>query len=185
MQMQPLCCFDTAESKVEKDAGDLLHKIHEITKRKPENAEDAIAMLRELRSTAYENINQIPHEYLIIRCARWLIDKGHVEKNVQWKWNPRQTGSAKEPDLLATKDQKRLISAEMTTSETPQGTIDKRMARTLEKLSKMSGKQFYFVTTEEMKKRAETKVKKGKWDIKIVLINPVNPAIKHIAYYAA
>ena len=173
MQMQPLWCFDTAESKVEKDAGALLHKIHEITERKPENAEDAIAMLQKLRSTAYENINQIPHEYLIIRCARWLIDKGHVEKNVQWKWNPRQTGSENEPDLLATKDQKRLISAEVTTSEKPQGTIDKRMAKTLEKLSGMSGKQFYFVTTKEMKKRAEGKVKKGKWGIQIVQIKIV------------
>ena len=175
MQMQPLCCFDTAESKVEKGAGDLLHKIHEITERKPENAKDAIAMLRELRSTAYENINQIQHEYLIIRCARWLIDEGYVEKNVQWKWNPRQTGSAKEPDLLATKDQKRLISAEVTTSETPQGTIDKRMAETLEKLSDMPadmpGTKFYFVTTKKMKKRAERKVEKGKWGIQIVLID--------------
>lgn len=171
MQMQPLCCFDTAESKVEKDAGDLLRKIHKITEQKPENAEDAIAMLRKLRSTAYENINQIQHEYLIIRCARWLINKGHVCKNVQWKWNPRQTGSAKEPDLLATIDQKPLISAEVTTSERPKGAIDKRMASTLEKLSDMSGKQFYFVTTKEMKKRAEGKVEKGKWGIQIVLID--------------
>ena len=171
MQMQPLCCFDTAESKVEKDAGDLLRKIHKITEQKPGNAQDAIAMLQKLRSTAYENINQIQHEYLIIRCARWLIDEGHVEKNVQWKWNPRQTGSAKEPDLLATRDQQLLISAEVTTSETPQGTIDKRMARTLEKLSGMLGKKFYFVTTKEMKKRAVRKVEKGKWDIQIVLID--------------
>lgn len=51
-----------------------------------------------------------------------------------------------------------------------QGMLDARMRDTLRKLNEMEGDKYYFVRTKEMEKRANTKVTKNKWDIKVVII---------------
>jgi hypothetical protein len=49
-------------------------------------------------------------------------------------------------------------------------TIDSRMKDTLAKLSLMEGQRFYFVGTAGMAMRAETKVRRANWSIKVVQI---------------
>ena len=61
-----------------------------------------------------------------------------------------------------------MISAEITTSEKPVGTIDSRMQKTLAKLAEMQGAKFYFVRTPQMQQRANTKITKVGWNIEVV-----------------
>jgi len=86
---------------------------------------------------------------------------------VKWYWNPRQTGSAKEPDLQGKVAGRIAVSAEITASERPIGSIDQRMSTTLQKLSKMEGRLIYFVSTETMEKWARTKVSEAGYQIEV------------------
>jgi hypothetical protein len=63
-----------------------------------------------------------------------------------------------------------VLCAEATTSEKPVGTIDERMFKTLDKLSQMQAKKFYFVRTQAMATRARTKAAKNSWNIEVVYI---------------
>ena len=85
-----------------------------------------------------------------------------------WYWNPRQTGDHTEPDLRGIYSGAILVSAEITTSEKPVGTIDSRMKKILTKLAAMQGEKFYFVRTSEMRQRAATKITKGGWEIEVI-----------------
>jgi hypothetical protein len=62
------------------------------------------------------------------------------------------------------------LSAEATTSFEPKGFIDTRMAETLKKLSTFPGSKFYFVMSEEMRKRAESKISKADYAIAVVVV---------------
>jgi len=44
------------------------------------------------------------------------------------------------------------------------------MKETLEKLSRMEGQKFYFVGTDEMATRAQTKVRKASWSIRVLRV---------------
>jgi hypothetical protein len=81
--------------------------------------------------------------------------------DIIWEWNPHQTGGNDEPDLVG-KNNKGIIlySIEATTSEKPIGVIDKRIKNTLIKIQKFKGNLMYFVRTNAMKVRAESKLKK-------------------------
>ena len=127
-------------------------------------------MLEKLRKATYERLNQLQHEALLLSGTKYLIRKGANNKaNIYW--NPRQTGSIDEPDLRITDaNGKILFSAEATTSYEPKGYIDKRMAETLRKLSKFPGQQYYFVVSEEMKKRALLKIGKAKYSIDVEIV---------------
>ena len=126
--------------------------------------------VREAANTRQAVSNQIQHEYFIIQAAQWLQINDPTLVDLTWKWNPRQTGGYNEPDLAVYRRDDIIISAEITTSTIPQGLIDSRMRDTLEKISQMLGKKYYFVLAESMKMRALTKVSKGGWDIEIVQI---------------
>jgi hypothetical protein len=126
-----------------------------------------IAQLREIRSSVYEDVNQIQHEYLLLRGLEWLLDNGFDSKAV-WEWNPRQTGSGIEPDLMGSVDGTTLVSAETCTSENPLGMADSRMRDRLEELSRMEGQKFYFVGAAGMVVRAGTKARKAQWAITVV-----------------
>jgi hypothetical protein len=136
----------------------------------PASVADAIDLLARLRAEVYEDLNQLQHEYLIVVGARWLLDRNLVPSEVQWLWNPRQTGDHLEPDLAALYQGRHLISAEITASAKPSGVIDTRMARTLAKLSEMEGERYYFVRTTAMRQRAITKVARNVWPIQVVLL---------------
>jgi len=116
-----------------------------------------------------EDLNQIQHEFLILHGLRWLRGNG-FESEIDWEWNPRQTGTADEPDLRGSLNGATLISAEASASELPGGMIDTRMRETLEKLSRMPGQKFYFVRTDEMATRARTKVTKANWPVRVVKV---------------
>jgi len=52
----------------------------------------------------------------------------------------------------------------------PKGYIDKRMGVTLRKLSNFKGQLFYFVVSEEMKRRALSKIAKAKYPIQVEIV---------------
>jgi hypothetical protein len=171
--MKSLGSIESASDDVLKDAKKLLSSLHVHVVHEPITAAEAIKSLKHIRQEIYESLNQIQHEYLIIQAAKWLQINDPSLVDATWQWNPRQTGDYNEPDLAAFREKVRLISAEVTTSPAPKGTLDSRMRDTLTKLSQMKGKKFYFVLTEDMRKRAQTKVSKNGWGINIVVIKNV------------
>ena len=165
--MQRIGAPADAEAKVLRDMREVISKIREHSARDVKDVGDGIVRLRIIRSSIYEDLNQVHHEYLLLRGLAWLLRNGFDPK-LDWEWNPRQTGSGNEPDLRGSVGGKILVSAEASTSENPQGKIDSRMKETLGKLSRMEGQKFYFVTSAEMAARANTKARKARWSITVV-----------------
>lgn len=168
--MEKLGTFSKTHKKVLSDAQNALGALQKLSSRQCKTVEEAIGILDQLRKETYEDLNQIQHEHMIIQAAEWLIAKRGCSPQTQWLWNPRQTGDASEPDLRGVCSGAVKVSAEITTSEKPAGTIDSRMRKTLDKLAKMEGDKFYFVRTPKMHQRAETKIKKAGWEIEVVLL---------------
>ncbi len=156
----------TAEEKVLADIQAVLSILKRLSSQQIDNVQLGVAQLRAIRSSVYEDINQIQHEYLILQALRWLLQKG-LASEITWEWNPRQTGTANEPDLRGSLNGTVLISAEASASERPVGVIDSRMQRTLYKLSQMAGEKYYFVCSDEMACRARTKITKQCWPITV------------------
>ena len=125
-----------------------------------------VALFSKLRSACAEDINQLQHAALVLVAAKHLQELYPGE--LCWFWHPYQTGGIEEPDLRATRNSKVVISAEVTASEKPDGAVDKPMTHTLQKLAAMPGRRFYFVRTEPMRRRAETKVCKSGFAIELV-----------------
>ena len=169
--MQPLPPSADAEAKVLADIRAVLHPIRATALHEPVSVHEGIALLLALRQEIYEDLNQIQHEYLILRGAEWLRANGHPEPQKRWFWNPRQTGDETEPDLAVFLNGQQIVSGEVTASENPNGSIDTRMADTLRKLSTMPGQKLYFVRTETMRQRAATKVGKTHSLIQVVLLD--------------
>ena len=167
--MERIFDFDKAERKILEDIHQCLVSIRQIASRNVASSRQGVEVLRELRQAVYEDINQIQHEEMALRAARSLQENDFSSQKLDWYWNPRQTGDASEPDLIGMKDNKIVVSAEITTSEEPKGTIDKRMSDTLAKLNAMQGERYYFVRTESMENRARTKIEKA--GFKIIIRN--------------
>ncbi len=117
--MKTLGDLSAAQNSVLEHARTLLETIRRCAANEPETVAEAIGMLAEIRVEAYEDLNQLQHEYLILCSATWLVDTQVVPSSVSWQWNPHQTGDKTEPDLAAESDQKRLVSAEITTLGRP------------------------------------------------------------------
>jgi hypothetical protein len=129
----------------------------------PANVDKQVGMLFKLRSEVYEQLNQIQHRWLIIKVAK-ILKKESPQINF-WRWHPEQTSSPIEADLTGYVNGQVFVSAEVTTSPNPIGTIDKRMEKTLRSLNKKEGKRYYFVQTEKMLMRAVHKIKSNNWNI--------------------
>ena len=157
-----------AKTKVLEDMNTFIESVHAQSAQNATDLGQGLTLLRNIRSSVYENLNQIQHEYLILRGLIWLLDNGHAPLDTRWYWNPRQTGDSTEPDLRGALNGNVVISAEATTSEKPKGVIDTRMRKTLSKLSEMEGEKFYFIRTSSMKMRANTKVNNNGWRISVV-----------------
>ena len=162
--------LETAEQKVLADSSALLTTLRDNCAIEPTSAADAVRVLANIRDLAYENLNQIQHEYLILLSARHLENEQIVPAGTSWQWNPRQTGGRDEPDLQGSTGAEILVSAEITTSRRPVGTIDKRMRTTLLKLSSFAGQCFYFVRTSAMAARASTIVNANEYEISVVVL---------------
>lgn len=165
--METLANREKAEAKVLADIGQFLADLRGMAA-VVTSLEEGSDRLRQIRGAVYESLNQIQHEYLVLQGLRWLQTNGYAARDLEWSWNPRQTGDATEPDLRARDGDTVVLSAEATTSERPDGVIDSRMRDTLTKLSLMPGRKFYFVRTEAMARRARTKVTKNSWNIEVV-----------------
>jgi len=158
--MTPLGTFKQAREKVKSDIATLLAAVQSISSRPATTVEAGVALLNQLRREVYEDLNQIQHEQMILCAAEWLIEHRECSPQTVWSWNPRQTGDHTQPDLQGMGDAGEvLVSAEITTSMTAVGTIDGRMRDTLLKMMAMPGKKFYFVRTDVMKRRADSKVR--------------------------
>lgn len=160
----------TAEADVASDIKSSLTTIRQLVADDPKSPSDGIRILRTIRDSEYENLNQLQHRWLIIQARRWLEHETASLRDATWEWNPEQTGTGSEPDLRASVDAEVKVSAEATTSKDPIGSIDTRMKATLAKLSKMEGALYYFAVPDSMANRARTKINKDGWSIAVVQI---------------
>ena len=163
-----------AEAKVLANVKLLLDTVRRLSTA-TESLNEGSTRLRQIRAAVYENLNQIQHEHLILQALSWLQGQGFDDPSLTWYWNPRQTGDASEPDLMARGPAGIAVSAEATTSENPVGVIDSRMRGTLSKLNQMAGEKYYFVQSQSMARRARTKISRNMWQIKVVQLG-VAPA---------
>ena len=168
--MEILGTLGEAEAKVLNDASTLLANLSRLGGAAPQSAEEAVGILAQVRDIAYENLNQIQHEYLILGTVRYLVETSKVSHDVEWQWNPRQTGGFNEPDLRGARAGIVVVSAEVTASRRPIGTILTRMQGTLKKLSGKSfaGDKYYVVRTEAMAKAARAIVQREEYPIIVV-----------------
>jgi len=162
---------EVASEEILKNAKTILSILRKHTESPPKDLKDAIVLLHHIRKDVYEDLNQQQHAYWVLKAIEWLQNEDLIPNTAQMYWNPNQTGDETEPDLAVVEQGIRIIAAEVTTSVDPQGQIDRRMALTLQKLEFMSGKQkYYFVQSKKMEARAKTKIKRGDFDIKAVLL---------------
>jgi len=134
-------------------------KASEILSRNTDDYTYQIVLLRELRSKIYENLNQLQHENLIIKAAEEF--KRRYPEIDEWHWHPNQTSGKLEPDLQGSSKGTIVVSAEITTSQKPIGTINMRMKKVMKKLEECPGDKYYVVETDSMKKNADVKIKNG------------------------
>lgn len=160
---------EEAEQDVLRSLRRLVASVRSLVAIDPEDIESGISMLEQLRHDHYEDLNQIQHEAMILRTAKSIQSTEFPDHPMTWFWNPRQTGDADEPDLRGKFGTQYVVSAEITTSERPVGTIDTRMATTLDNLSRMPGRRFFVVRTPSMMRRAQTKIAKAGYDIEVRL----------------
>lgn len=156
-----------AEAHVFADVRGCLERIRSIVQAEADSIQEGIEILQKLRAAVYEDMNQLQHESMILEAARALEAGDFQGENVEWGWNPRQTGGESEPDLRGLIDGQPVVSAEATASAEPKGMIDRRMADTLYKLSHMPGRKYYFVRSSKMARRATTKIQKAGYDVEV------------------
>lgn len=138
-------------------------RVSEHLLNRPNNFKDQLKHLSIIRKDVYEDLNQLQHKGLIIEVAEKL--QNEFPQINKWTWHPMQTSHNDFADLTGYVDKKVFLNAEVTTSLAPVGTIAIRMENTLLSLNKKQGKLFYFVQSEKMLKRAETKTKNNKLKI--------------------
>ncbi len=170
--MEEIGSLVTAEDRLLAELKDVFSHIRVAGQTEPANLELSREILRSLRHLVYEDMNQILHEALILRTAKLLQLDLYSGVAVTWFWNPRQTGTKDEPDLRGLTQDKVIVSAEITTSSSPRGVIDGRMAKTLQKLSTMPGDKYYVVATEAMELRAKSKLSNLGYQINVLRIEP-------------
>lgn len=169
--MKQIDNIDKAEAMLLDELKELFSHLRTAGQVELTNLEIGLEIVKNLRNLVYENMNQLQHEGLILRLMKLLKNEFYPPVEIRWLCNPRQTGLKDEPDLRGIDSHgKVIVSAEVTTSQKPQGTIDSRMAKTLAKLSTMPGDKYYVVTTEEMENRAKSKVSRHGYEISILRI---------------
>jgi len=129
----------------------------------PEDLTSQINLLNTIRKDIYEDLNQLQHKALIIRAAEMLqIEFPSIDN---WTWFPKQTSHPNYADLTGYVNQAIFLNAEATTSNKPQGLIDKRMFKTLIELNQKEGLKFYFVQSDAMLNRAVSKIANNNFSI--------------------
>jgi hypothetical protein len=123
-----------------------LNAIHRHSSSVAQTLDEGIILLAALRQEVYEDMNQIQHEFANIKALEWIVANG-LNKDLVWYWNPTSVGGGDEPDLRGINGGNVVVSAEITASANPKGSIDRWMAKTLAKLSGMEGVRYYFVNS--------------------------------------
>ena len=108
--MERIDNIEQAKVKVLTDMNAFLSSIRGVSDENVSDLGVGLSKLRSIRSSMYENLNQIQHEYLILQGLIWLRSNDHVPLGTQWYWNPRQTGDSTEPDLRGTSKGQVVIS---------------------------------------------------------------------------
>jgi len=94
--MRKIGDFDSERNKLLKEARKLISEVQGVVGvEKIDNLKKAVDTLWELRRVCYENLNQIQHDVMILQAAKWIEANYYREKNIEWCWNPRQTGSSR------------------------------------------------------------------------------------------
>lgn len=138
-------------------------KITEHIRVLPHELDEQVELLSAIRRELYEDLNQLQHAALIIKAAEAL--KIEYPKIDSWYWHPKQTSHPDYADLTGYVNEKIFLNAEVTTSLRPVGTIDKRMRTTLVSLNDKEGLRFYFVVSNSMFLRANSKVENNNFEI--------------------
>ncbi|MBI2831583.1 MAG: hypothetical protein HYX79_04925 [Chloroflexi bacterium] len=159
-----------AENRLHGQLREVFPHIRKAGQVEPRDLYLSLEILESLRNLVAEDMNQLPHEGLILRTVKLLQTNFYPTTLIKWFWNPRQTGGKDEPDLKGMNMNQVIVSAEVTTSPNPKGAIDGKMSTTLKKLSDMPGDKFYVVTTEEMERRAKSKLNKLGYKINVLKV---------------
>jgi len=135
-----------------------------------EDAEKMISTLEEVSKQTLNSFHRLRKLLFAIQSGEWLNKNVKPEWKVSWNYFHYQHKDSNTPDIKGTSGRKTVACAFVSISEKPVGVVDKRIANNLWKLSQMKGELYYFVRSEQMKKRAESKIKKSKYQIKVVLL---------------
>ncbi len=76
---------------------DFIDKVKSYSREPVNDLDEGLKRLRDIRKVAYENLNQIQLEYLILQGAAYLEKEYYSDHKIEWYWNPRQTGDSSEP----------------------------------------------------------------------------------------
>jgi len=133
--MEPLQDIDAERSRVLQEIRRLTSDVADIVAQEVEALDDGIRTLASLREEAYELTNQLQHTAMIFQATSELATGDFAGEEARWQWNARQTDSIEEPDPQREVNGDIVISAEVTTSQKPDGGIDPRMARSRRKRS--------------------------------------------------
>jgi len=156
--MMPLESIGKERAAILKEVIRLTQRLKELLQKDILGLTHGIEVLKAIRRDAYEDLNQLPHASMILDAADDIQDAFFKGQALSWKWNAKQTGLGDEPDLMGFANGSAVVSAEITTSDDPQGSLDSRMRDTLKKLEKCPGRHFYFVDSRAMDQRARTKI---------------------------
>jgi len=159
---------DCIENKLLNELTEVFSSIRLAGQTEVKDLEKSLEIFKTLRHLIYEEMNQLPHEALILKTTKLLQGEFYPSIQIQWLWNPRQSGNKNEPDLQGLDKGNVICSAEITTSQKPQGEINSRMAVVLQKLSIMPGDKYYVVETEEMERRARAKIVSQNYQINVL-----------------
>lgn len=110
----------------------------------------ATLALAKLRQEVYEDINQLLHQTLIVMASvHFQMLTAYQGVPLEWWHHPKQTSAPKEPDLRGVSANRILISAEVTSSLKPSGSILTRMKEKLEMMQKEFEGELYFVVASD------------------------------------
>jgi len=168
----------SANRAVRRKVASVMRRIHlhfqdyEQTAHHVKALRDRIQLLARIRSDVGEDINQSLHHYAVAEAIGELR-KRHKGIRIHHKdVHPEQTGGANDPDIKGHARDGKLVCAEVTAHLKPQGMVDTRIRKALEKLRQMEcDHRYYFVTTTAMRQRADTKLRKMKCRINVVLLD--------------
>ena len=91
--MEEIIDISQAKDKVLSDMNRFIKGIRESAGEDISSLSHGLVTLRSIRSSVYENLNQIQHEYLILQGLLWFSENGFDQPTIRWYWNPGRQGT--------------------------------------------------------------------------------------------